>query len=359
MGIATTHLNGAVPMKLRLLLILSLLFTFSLPLNAQYDEECDELIEDALMDYLDMDDLDDLFDYMDSLDDDDIDDLLDAVDIEALEEICKNSDSRDTAENDKGRDDNSESDTQEIVTNLSIQRLPSGFDDAFDVFEQYVSVFGVHVVATDDVPENKVLHAATVLAEYLDNDEDGEVDNPDVLDALLDNNATLILFADENRDFENFVDSVDHDEQISQPLFGFEIHPDGASRSDFDATLEEVLHLITTGGYAFAYPDVWGEERGTEVADLMENAKSAGHYDPFANEPSMDYESQVSEYIYWSLTTLLGAQDFNGRASEIRSEWSLSTAQEVENTDPNIVELLNEDDYAFPTVLPDGNYNPK
>lgn len=337
-------------MRLRLLLILSLLFIFALSVNAQYDEECDEIIEDALMDYLDMDDLDELFDYLDSLDDDEIDDLLDAVDIEALEEICENGDSR---------DDNSESDGQEIVTNLNIQSLPSGFDNAFAVFEQYVSVFGVHVVATDDVPENKVLHAATVLAEYLDNDEDGEVDNSDVLDALLDNNATLILFADENRDFENFVDSVDHDEQISQPLFGFEIHLGGASRGEFDATLEEVLHLITTGGYAFAYPDVWGEERGTEIADLMEDAKSAGHYNPFANESGMDYESQVSEYIYWSLTTLLGAQNFNGRASEIRSEWRLSTAQEVENTDPNIVELLNEDDYAFPTVLPDGSYNPK
>lgn len=347
-------------MKLRLLLILSLLFIFSLPVTAQYDEECDEIIEDALMDYLDIDDLDELFDYMDSLDDDEIDDLLDAVDIEALEELCENGESRDDDEEDedKDRDDNSESDAPEVVTNLSIQSLPSGFDNAFDVFEQYVSVFGVHVVATNDVPEDKVLHAATILAEYLDSDEDGEVDNPDVLDALLDNNATLILFADENRDFENFVDSVDHDEQMSQPLFAFEIQPGGASRGEFDATLEEVLHLITTGGYAFAYPDVWGEEHGTEVANLMENARDAGHYDPFANEPGMDYESQISEYIYWSLTTLLGAQDFPGRADEIRREWSLSTAQEVENTDPDIVELLNESDYAFPTTLPDGNYNP-
>ena len=37
---------------------------------------------------------------------------------------------------------------------------------------KYVEVFGLHVVATDSSPDAKVLHAATLLAEWLDNDED-------------------------------------------------------------------------------------------------------------------------------------------------------------------------------------------
>ena len=30
------------------------------------------------------------------------------------------------------------------------------------------------------------------------------------------------------------------------------------------AYLEEILHMITQWGYAFAYPDIFGEKRGTQ-----------------------------------------------------------------------------------------------
>ena len=39
-------------------------------------------------------------------------------------------------------------------------------------FAKQVEVFGVHVYATFSTPDKKVLYAANVLAQYLDNDED-------------------------------------------------------------------------------------------------------------------------------------------------------------------------------------------
>ena len=42
-----------------------------------------------------------------------------------------------------------------------------------DVFSKYIDVFGVGIAATDSVSDSKVRHAAIVMAEYLDNDEDG------------------------------------------------------------------------------------------------------------------------------------------------------------------------------------------
>ena len=44
-------------------------------------------------------------------------------------------------------------------------------------FPKHVEVFGVHVHATAAAPDDKVLHAANVLAEYLDSGEDGVPDN--------------------------------------------------------------------------------------------------------------------------------------------------------------------------------------
>lgn len=68
--------------------------------------------------------------------------------------------------------------------------------DLRDIFSAQINVFGVPLVATSSVPEAKLIHAATIMAEYLDNDEDGNVDDPPVLQAMIDRNAILVMFAD-------------------------------------------------------------------------------------------------------------------------------------------------------------------
>jgi len=52
----------------------------------------------------------------------------------------------------------------------------------------------VPLVATSGVPDAKLIHAATVMAEYLDNNEDGNVDDPAVVQAMLNNKALLVMF---------------------------------------------------------------------------------------------------------------------------------------------------------------------
>ena len=81
------------------------------------------------------------------------------------------------------------------------------------------------------------------MAEYLDNDEDGNVDDPDVVQAMYNRNALLVMFknsyelesAFENRSFDEIFDN-------------YHIQDLQADETDvmgrFDATLEEVLHLI-------------------------------------------------------------------------------------------------------------------
>ena len=52
-------------------------------------------------------------------------------------------------------------------------------------FDRYVEVFGVHVVATPSTDADKVRHAATILAEWIDNDDDGAPDDPAAHAALV------------------------------------------------------------------------------------------------------------------------------------------------------------------------------
>lgn len=261
----------------------------------------------------------------------------------------------------------------------------SGDSSAFDVttveenvpellrraFSKQVIVFGVNILATRDTPTFKVQHAANVLAQYLDNDEDGTPDNSRVIRAMKANQATLIMFATAE-EAERIISTLESDStelldaMILQDLYGEETHPDGAAQGVFDATYEEVLHLITHSGYAIAYPDVFGERPGTELADAMDVARGGRflrvprRYPGDAwytyDDETCDYGCQVTEYIYWGLTSLLEAQDYPGRADEIADEWRLNTSETFTDGDPKLHALLTDERYKFPTRLPNGKY---
>lgn len=66
-----------------------------------------------------------------------------------------------------------------VSDGFRLKRLPKrGPLDVFRRhFRKYIEVFGVTIVAARGVPDRKVLHAANVMAQYLDNDEDGIADN--------------------------------------------------------------------------------------------------------------------------------------------------------------------------------------
>ena len=76
------------------------------------------------------------------------------------------------------------------------------------------------------------------------------------------------------------------------------------------------------------------------------------HYD----DRTCDYRCMATEYFYWALTTLLGAQDAPERCAEIAREWEPCTAAQLEMRDPAVHRLLTDPQYKLPTVRPDGVY---
>lgn len=152
-----------------------------------------------------------------------------------------------------------------------------------------------------------------------------------------------------------------------QDLGNGETQPDyvsGGLSGRFDASLEEIWHIITHAGYSQVYPDVFGEDAGTAISDAMDIARG-GHYTSIPNnypeeawysydDATCEYDCQVTEYFYWAMTSILGAQA--NRSSEISHEWKLNTTELVESTDTAVYSLLTDPQYKLPTVLPDGSY---
>lgn len=229
-------------------------------------------------------------------------------------------------------------------------------------FNRKVIVFGIPIYAVTAVDDAKLLHAANIMAQYLDNNEDGTVDNQLVIDKMLENNAFMVMWKNEsdlniNPPNNALGQDLGNDETI--PAW----HTNGHT-GQFDAALEEVWHIITHAGYSQVYPNIFGEQAGTSLSNAMDVARGGNFTtipNPYPNgawytydDATCDYNCMTTEYFYWAMTSILGAQA--NRLNEISQEWDLNTSALVQSTDTAVYGLLTDPQYKYPTVLPDGTY---
>ena len=135
-----------------------------------------------------------------------------------------------------------------------------------------------------------------------------------------------------------------------------------------DTNLEEVWHVVSDGWYRM-YPDYFGDAPGTsKLTDAMDVARG-GRFDvvPYQypeeawysyNDQSCTYECQVHEYFYWILMANIGALDpaLTNKCEDSADEWYVCTSEELRRTDPLAFDLLNNQGFALPAMVPDGSY---
>jgi len=246
---------------------------------------------------------------------------------------------------------------------IKIRGVEESDKNYFKYFCKTTEVFGVKIYATENVANDKIFHAASVLAQYLDNDEDGVVDNELVLNELVEKKVWLLMVENESE-----LDAAIRIPPMGKPFQ--DLHDEevtlinGSPR--FDASLEEVLHLITQHGYAEVYPNIFGENKDSEIAKAMDMARG-GYFKNVPNsypsnawytydDKTCDYSCQITEYTYWALTSILGGQNYPGRLDEIKQEWRLNTKEKVKNSDPIMFSLMTDPQFNLPTNIPDGKY---
>ena len=251
---------------------------------------------------------------------------------------------------------------------LEFTPIPERLAPFGSVFGKHIDVFGTHVFATRATPDAKVLHAAAILAQWLDNNEDGVPDAPEVAAAMAGRDAYVFMTVDERE-----MGRLQYEMERTLASWGLLrwgqfLHAGETNPGDgeFDAAIEETLHLVCTAGWAQVWPDVFGPRPGTRISNCCDAARGgrfAGpprRYPPKAwftyDDRTCEYDCMVVEYEYWALTSLLGGQQSAGRCEEIKHEWRPCTPEQVRTRDAAVVKLLTDPAYHLPTRLPDGNY---
>ena len=242
------------------------------------------------------------------------------------------------------------------------------------VFDKFVNVFGMYVMGTPEAPESFVNHSAGVLAQYLDNDEDGNVDNQKVLDFLVEANRVVPLWS--QSDSESFYEETNGgalcEERVS---FGASMFLDDKwalggikAAGDWDTNLEEIWHIITWG-WDHAYPVDFGVMRGnSQIGEAMDAARGGQLQNPPETypeeawykyyDPTCEYACQIYEYFYWILMANIGALDpqYTDKCESSKDEWHICTKEELQQIDPKAYDLLNNQGFELPTQIPNGLY---
>ena len=259
---------------------------------------------------------------------------------------------------------------------FEIEENPNLNINGLGVFQKYVNVLEcIHIYAEESISDEKVLHAAAVAAELLDNNEDGIIDDENVKNALMSLYTIIPLFAYEESNaedilFDSFEDLVDNNNFCAGAvLYNNEIDPSSPGFWGNDASVEEILHTINACSHVEIYPDVFGlSPNSSEMSDAMDVARGGQflsipsqypeegwyHYDDW----TCDYECMAMEYLYWCIVVNMGLLDNNMICSGIYNEWELCTPEEFESTDVLMHAIITNPDYKIPQIAPDGNYCP-
>ncbi|MFT4531169.1 MAG: hypothetical protein ACI81F_001986, partial [Thalassolituus oleivorans] len=209
---------------------------------------------------------------------------------------------------------------------------------------------------------DKLLHQAWVMYQYLDNDQNGFVDNYKVVEFLQNEKAYMFITA------KRF-DPQRHEKDgwlIAQDCGAEETRPNGLPYNQdanaFDAALEEVWHLISRG-YEAAYPEAFCADPNSSLLTAAMDVARGGHFKRIPrdypeeawysyDDYTCEYQCMAVEYFYWALTTLLDAQSHPLRAEMISDEWRLVTPEQLRATDKLVTALLEDEKYKLPTRLP-------
>ena len=121
-----------------------------------------------------------------------------------------------------------------------------------------VIAYGVSIFAKD-WPRDKFLHACNMLAQLLDNDQDGCADDTNVVKTIRASQSGMALFPkDKDSNYDLIAETFN-----GQPLYVFETQlgcsGSNESRNCRDAAIEEIFHLVTQKGLSPAYKTDFAE----------------------------------------------------------------------------------------------------
>lgn len=228
-----------------------------------------------------------------------------------------------------------------VATPLS--GCPTGyFDKSAQVFD------AVTLCATKSVPAETLAYAARVTAQWLDNDEDGQADEPALLQALQSRQPVLLMSGEGFSAWAMFRIFNALGDRPGQDLSAAETNPARGR----DAAPEEIHHLIVNAGWQVMLPSVFSDQEtdGSALYAAWQQAEAEGLY--AYGDPTCDDSCKVVEFFYLATAAWLGS------AADLQSdEMRVKTRAALIRDLPAVSAIIRAPAYRYPqNRWPDGAY---
>lgn len=221
------------------------------------------------------------------------------------------------------------------------------------IFDKSAFVFdSLLICGTKGVAPEKLAHAANVAAEWLDNDEDGKIDEPRLLDAFQQTRPVVLMTANEMAPVAEQKLISAFDGYLTQALYAFETNPAGQQR---DASQEEIHHIIMNAGWQTLSPATFSEIKD-DNSTLYQAWKVADENELYVyQDPTCGDRCKVTEFVYMATAAYMetGAEK-DLAADELRPKSREELAEDL----PIMIQIFESNEYAYPVNhWPDGHYS--
>ena len=220
---------------------------------------------------------------------------------------------------------------------------PLGMFDKSAVIFDAITIYG-----TIGVPAEKLKHAAKVTAQWLDNDQDGRIDDENLQKTLIKNKAIVIMSKDGFSTFSMIRIRSEFSGYVLQDLS--EEETNNSSRRD--ASQEEVHHIIMNAGFQKMLPKTFSAQKSddSKLYKIWKDANDNGFYS--YDDSTCDDACKTIEFIYLATAAYLDSQ-----ADLFSDEMRVKTRLALKEKLPGITEIFESNTYTYPIhIWPDGNY---
>lgn len=253
-----------------------------------------------------------------------------------------------------------------------------------------ITVYGIPIFATEEWSRYKLNHVASVLAELLDQDEDGCADDPLLLNTILEHREpgecfgpAIILDSHDPEDIEISLEMVTRNTKRATEYFSPCIYFANSEDETWpecmesnrdtncsDSTTEQLFYYLYATGLSETYPSIFGAdwEYQSDLSVAMDVARG-GYFENIPNEypavawyrntmPNCDYFCQANIYLWWGYCVFSGmCQNLSG-LSNYEREFKYLTKSELENNDIKLSKLFQDsgNGYILPSKQVNGKY---
>ena len=223
-----------------------------------------------------------------------------------------------------------------------------------EIFTKSAMVFdSLQICATRLVPDAKLKYAANVAAEWLDNDGDGNADEPRIVNSLKESRSLVVMSLD------GFSSLAFLKIAAASIIGGYTIQDLSAEETNNptrrDASQEEIHHIIVVGGWIKALPKIFSDQKsdGSDLYNIWRFADDNGHYS--YGDPTCDDSCKTVEFFYLATAAYLGSM-----ADLFSDEMRLKDRLAMKQNIPDIMHIFESSDYSYPTNhWPTGVYTHK